>query len=716
MRRVAPWCVLAGAAVVLLAPASARGEVPPEVMERYWECRERHDLDQARELLWYHHNVERVDASVYGLPADDLDDPSPLTIEERLAFRAAAAAQGVPLATSGRVQYPHHLRHSLDHFLAVGGARPDCSEILAEAGVEPPPEPEDLAAGWASDLNLTSHDARDRGEVHVAVDRASPNRLIATSVPELFGVAETSSFRQVSTDWGQTWARGQVGLNAGTDWECDPVSYYQRSTGKVYHGKIGCPTGTNCNQYRFYMRSSTDGGLTWADCGRPGSTNTEDREWITVDNASGSPCYGTLYGTWHSLNSQKVARSTDECATWGNLTALTANYTAIIGDVATAADGHAYVLWHNYASTARSFRVRGSTDCGVSWGSPAATVVKSKYGDVGATAASQCQRGIANQVAVDVDRAPGSAFFGRVYAAMFDMSASGCLTASTWSCASWDANWSNTCNWDVWLAYSDDDGATWRKPSDGALGADNLTAAEGNTVDHLLGFMRVDDADGSIYLAYHRSRLAPAVAADRQKTHYFVVRSTDGGATFEPAVQASTLEGDERSAGFAADWERGDYQGVDVHEGVAWPIWIDRRGEVGAGGEEEIVIRKLCSEPAHWSERAPTFVAAPVTVTGDATVTVSWQPPDLYWGDGNEDPSARKYQLWVDGVLVEDNIPAAATSTTHAPGDLDSHAYTVRAVNQCGVHKDYQTTAHPAVLFADGFESGGTDQWSAASP
>ena len=33
-----------------------------------------------------------------------------------------------------------------------------------------------------------------------------------------------------------------------------------------------------------------------------------------------------------------------------------------------------------------------------------------------------------------------------------------------------------------------------------------------------------------------------------------------------------------------------------------------------------------------------------------------WSAPDLYWGDGGEDDSERKYQLWVDGSLL---LPAA---------------------------------------------------------
>ena len=97
-------------------------------------------------------------------------------------------------------------------------------------------------------------------------------------------------------------------------------------------------------------------------------------------------------------------------------------------------------------------------------------------------------------------------------------------------------------------------------------------------------------------------------------------------------------------------------------------------------------------------------------------MTVSWDPPDLYWGDGGENPAARKYQLWVDGALVEDNIPATATSTAYTPGDENSHDYVVRAVNQCGVAKDYVAATHGPGIFFDDFESGTTNAWSTVLP
>ena len=102
---------------------------------------------------------------------------------------------------------------------------------------------------------------------------------------------------------------------------------------------------------------------------------------------------------------------------------------------------------------------------------------------------------------IGADVAPSSAFYGRLYAVMFDMNQTGCMTASTWSCAQWDASWSNTCNWDVWLATSDDGGFTWAP-------AVNLTAAEGKEmVRHVLDFYLTE------FTARERAEMDPLVHA-----------------------------------------------------------------------------------------------------------------------------------------------------------------------------------------------------------
>ena len=679
MRRLAILLVVA-AWLVGAVPAVAQTPYPESVLEKYWECMERHDLGHIKELLYYHHNVERIDASIYGLPKDDFDDQILLTVNERLRFREEQlrlyeeGIRDVKQAVTGPKQYPHHLREALDNHYQATGERVDCSLILAETGLAPADVGDALQNGWATDLNLTSHDSNDRGEVDIAVDFANPARVIVSSCPA--GGSETSNFIAYSSNWGQSWTRTQVGNNSGTAWECDPVSYYQRSTGRVYHSKIGCNNGY-CSQTYTLMRYSSNNGASWTDCARPSSQTSEDRQWHVVDNNPASACYGNIYVTWHNANQQRVARSTTNCSSWANVTNLTNTYQAITPDINVAADGHVFVVWQNHGDS--TFKIAGSADCGVTWSSPSPKTLASRNGNWSNKLPSQCQRGVASQPWVDVDRSPDSPFYGRVYVglAMFNSS---CTTAAGWSCSQWDTNWSNTCNYDVFLMYSDNKGASWSTPV-------NITAGEGNNVDHLVGYMRVDEADGSIHLGYHRSRLNPTSAADRQRTHFFVRRSIDGGATWQAPLQVSAYEGNERASG-ASTFERGDYHSIDVLDGVVWPVWIDRRGGTG---EEEIVVRKVCSEPAHWTERSPTFAAPPTNCAdgGGGVVNVSWAAPDIFWGDGGENTSARKYQLWVDGVLRQDNISWSSTSTTYTPGDSSNHTYFVRAVNQCGVAKDY---------------------------
>ena len=676
------------AALLVMAPAIAvaQTEYPVEVLEQYHQCMERNDLNAIEEMTWYHNHVARIDASIYGLPPDDFDDRSLLTINERLRFRqekAGLAEQGIPVvppATSGPVQYPHHLRAAYDNYYETTGQRMDCSLILSGQGATSEPPLDAFGSSWASDRNLTTGDSSDRGEVDIAVDPANPARVMASSCPA--GGTETSNHIGATANWGQTWTSTQVGNNSGSTWECDPVSYYQRSTGRVYHSKIGCNTGT-CSQTYTMLRYSTNNGSSWADCARPSTGTSEDREWIVVDNTPTSACYGTIYATWHNANQQKVARSTNSCSSWGNLTNLTSTYQAITPDINVAANGRVFAAWQNHGDD--TFKIAGSSDCGVTWNAPSAKTLTTRYGDWTNNLVAQCQRGVASQPVVDVDRAASSAYYGRLYVGLWMFNAS-CATQAAYSCSSWDTNWSNTCNYDFFLMYSDNNGSTFTGPV-------NITSGDGNLVDHFMGYMRVDPADGSIYVGYQRTRLNPASATDRRKTRFYVMRSTNGGSTWEE-YEASTLDGDERATG-ASTFERGDYHGFAVNAGVAWPVWVDRRNTTA---EEEILTRKVCTEPAHWSERAPSFTKPPTNCAdgGGGVVNVSWTAPDLYWGDGDESNTARYYQLWVDGVLAKNNLLWTSTSTTYTPGDTNSHTYVVRALNQCSVAKDYAPKAFTA--------------------
>lgn len=688
----------------------------PDVLERYNSCRERTDLDGIKGLL-EQHRVKRIDATIYGLPKDDFDDQTLLTIEERLFVRAEKEAAGNRLPTSGPLQYPHHLREALDHNYVAKGQRPDCNAILLEAGKSTyavtvradeasaitgfgVPEVDVVGSGWAGDKDING-DSASRGETNIVVDFANQNRIVASSCPS--GSGETSNHIARSTDWGATFTSGSDGNNSGTTWECDPVSYYKSASGALFHSKIGCNTGT-CAQTYVMMRRSTDNGATFTDCGRPTTATNSDRQWHVVDNTPTSPGYGNIYMTWHDGNQEKVAVSTNaqNCATWNAVQNLTpAAYQAITPDINVGRDGRVYVVWGNYGDS--TFKIRGSSDQGATWTAPSSgttgLTLKAYNANWSNSVPSQCQRKVASQPLVDVNRcdpAVGSCSQthpGRVYVAMLDFNAS-CSTAGNRSCATWDANWNDSCHYTIWLTTSDNNGTTWTTPVD-LFGGAFAGLADGNNVDHILGYMRVDEKSGDLFISYSRSKLAPASAADRQQTDEYIIRSTDGGATWGAPFKVSSMWGNERASG-SSSFERGDYASLAVYNGVAWPVWIDRRSGTTA---EHIVTRKICTEPTHWSERGTSPAAPPTNATATGVggqVTVTWAIPDLFWGDGDESPSSRKFQLWVDGILRTDDIPGTSTSTTYTGSDCLSHSYVIRAVNQCGLSKDYAAVARAA--------------------
>jgi len=201
--------------------------------------------------------------------------------------------------------------------------------------------------------------------------------------------------------------------------------------------------------------------------------------------------------------------------------------------------------------------------------------------------------------------------------------------------------------------------------------------------DEFYPSLTVDQADGSVYVSYYRSGDG-AISLDvrRKETDYVVLRSTDGGVTWEAVHDVTSQPTNEYDSGANSSMQWGDYTWNDVINGVCYPSWTDRRDLA----DEDIWAAKICSEPTHWSERGsnPALPATSVACSGGSSVEVTWTAPDLYWGDGGEDNTQRKYQLWVDGSLAQDNISWTSTSLNYTPTDTSSHNYRIRAINQCG--------------------------------
>ena len=144
----------------------------------------------------------------------------------------------------------------------------------------------------------------------------------------------------------------------------------------------------------------------------------------------------------------------------------------------------------------------------------------------------------------------GSAFDGRLYLAYTD------------------ENGDESNDTDIYVRYSDDDGATW---SAGVKVNDDATAQA-----QFLPYLAVDQTTGNLIVTWYDARNDPG----NHDAQYWGAVSGDGGATFGANFQISegTTNAD---AGFAPGFEYGDYSWVDFFGGVVLPVWSDNSNSTG---------------------------------------------------------------------------------------------------------------------------------------
>jgi hypothetical protein len=188
-----------------------------------------------------------------------------------------------------------------------------------------------------------------------------------------------------STDGGATFVDGgALPTNAGGD-AGDPVLARDETTGRIYFATLGF-TATTIQVFR-----SDDNGVTWQPPvnGTPGG-NTEDKEWITVDNFSGTG-NGNVYLISRNFgpgNGVYLYRSGDGGSTFGpsgGTLIVAGNQGAF---VAVGPDHAVYAFW--FAGS--TIQMRKSTDFGISFGAPvtvASGLVGGTNGDLGLTGIRQ---------------------------------------------------------------------------------------------------------------------------------------------------------------------------------------------------------------------------------------------------------------------------------------------------------------------------------------
>ncbi len=677
-----------------------RGVVSDDVRLSFWECRERTDLEEVRELLRFHRYVDRVDGRLYGLPADDFDDQKNLSIAERVFLRAWARENGEQWAQSGPIQYPREIRHLLERIERESGTAVDCSGRLA--AVE---EPSIRALAEDGSEVKVQEDLGSDNEVHVVVNPYDPRHVVASSNPYDAGATGNEVYR--SSDWGKSWSHGYATVANNC---CDPVSYYNRTevesveTDVLYHSTLVWPGPQTRVLY------STDHGQTFSDCG-VSIGGPRDRQDHAIDTNPASACHNTVYLAHHN-GTQYVAASTGDvfpyCQSWDEQS------TGVGGTLGSAivvsTNGRAHNVFTQYAAPGGVY-ITSTGDCGGSWTNAVKISEVTNAGIFEWGIPSTCSRQIYRYPQADSDRQTLSVYRNNIYVVWNDLNADGTAPG----CAG-----NTALNNDIFLAVGTPDDRD--DPTSWTWSVTNLTDAfTDDYTDEFYPSLTVDQADGSVYVSYYRSNSgAPGGVANvgprKSQVHYVILHSIDGGTTWETPHQITDQPSDESGSGAYLAMQWGDYTWNDVIEGVAYAAWTDRR----EGADEDIWAAKICSPPAHWSERAPDFMPPETAALLDSEMTyqVTWDLPDLYWGDGGESPASRHFELWVDGALHTDDIPAGSSMVEWNAPDGEGHTLQIRAVNQCGLEKEYAAVAVQAGdgLFSDDFESGTTADWSNRVP
>jgi hypothetical protein len=133
-------------------------------------------------------------------------------------------------------------------------------------------------------------------------------------------------------------------------------------------------------------------------------------------------------------------------------------------------------------------------------------------------------------------------------------------------------------NMDIYVRYSDDDGATWSK---GVRVNDDKTKNS-----QFLPKISLDPTSGNLAVVWYdcRNDLGTGGPGDTDRVpnddaQFWGAFSTDGGLTFTPNIQISAGTSNSHDSGNHIDY--GDYTGLSFYGGIAHPAWSDNSNSTG---------------------------------------------------------------------------------------------------------------------------------------
>src|SRR5438874_12817510 len=333
-----------------------------------------------------------------------------------------------------------------------------------------------------------SNECGPQSETFIAINQNKP-KVLAAGSNEIFRLPMRGYY---STNGGGSWggvdlplppAKGANGIDFGSD----PTLAFD-TQGNVFYGYIVVffGGGNGINGTEMAVAKSTDGGKTYPSVTffsfENGTNHFNDRPMITTDGNAGSALRDNVYIAWDAASGGsigggvRVATSSDHGASFSVTRAddPSGPGRSIGASPSVGPNGELYVSWNDYAANAIVFN--SSVDAGRSWGVPRTISTKTLPFDIAVPAESF--RAALVYPVLDIDRSSGS-HRGRLYCSWMDRTAAGTT--------------------DIYLSYSDDNGAHW---SPRKTVADQLSIL----VDRFNHWMSVDPITGDVNVAFYDTR------------------------------------------------------------------------------------------------------------------------------------------------------------------------------------------------------------------
>jgi len=427
-----------------------------------------------------------------------------------------------------------------------------------------------------TEVRISGPQMTPRSETDIRVFHGDNLKIIAASNVSASPGPQAQFY---SADGGMSWGQAALPLALTDQDNTDPAVAWT-SDGTAWATTIGIQGTTS----RLRLYKSIDGGQTWTfdptpPQNSPSGTDTGvDRDAMWVDNSPTSPYKDNIYAIWQNAGPARFARRVALTGSWDVPQTISRTETtgaAVGADVKTNAVGDVFAFWPDTGS--RKLWIAKSTNGSGSFGIPILIAPTHGYSVVGAVSSNklfipaQADNGVVIYIS-------GGAFKDAtrdlVHAVWTDLSdASVCTPLSGPG-----TDITSPCKTRIWYARSSNGGQTWSLPTkinDQAL-----------LNDQFFPRLAVDQTNGNLVVVYYDT----VNDAGRHKVDLWMQVSSDDGTSWSTPTKVTSASTDETVAG--ADnstspylhLQLGDYIGLDVNAGQAFPAWCDRH----TGGREEI--------------------------------------------------------------------------------------------------------------------------------